>query len=113
MSIPSWFAGRSVFRVRKKEDGREKTIFEERIILVWATEFEEACAKVKAEAKAYQNANPGSELLDHIVVYCAQEEQIADGVEIWSILREADLSAADYVDHYHGAERESVLVYKC
>ena len=112
-SPPSWFAGRTTYRNPAfVEDGITKTIFEERIVLVWATEFAEACAKVRAEAEKYLQRDPKLELVDCTVVYCTQEQELSESAEVWSLLRESELSASDYIKHYHANERESCLICK-
>ena len=109
----SWFAGRTTYRnPALVEDGVTKTVFEERIVLVWATEFDEACAKIRAEAERYCQRDPKMQLVDCSVVYCTQEQVISEGAEIWSLLRESELSASDYIKQYHANERESLLVCK-
>jgi hypothetical protein len=109
----SWFAGRTTYRNSAiVEDGLAKTVFEERIILVWAREFEEASAKVRAEAQQYLQSDPNLELVECTVIYCTQEQEISEGAEVWSLLRECDMPASDYIRHYHSNERESVLVCK-
>jgi hypothetical protein len=100
--VKLWFAARTVYEHDKPGDG----LFEERIILVQALGFDEALAHAEAEAATYAEA-VSCAFTGYVTVYEIAEEQLADGVEVFSVMRDSDLAADDYIDRFYttGDER--------
>jgi hypothetical protein len=90
-----WFAARTVYEHDKPGDG----LFEERIILVRAAGFDEALARAEAEAATYAE-QVACAFTGYVTVYEIAEEQLGDGVEVFSVMRDSDLSAEDYIDRF-------------
>jgi hypothetical protein len=86
----------------------DRGVFEERIVLVWAASYEEACAKVHAEADWYRVSHPELEMLDCTVVHCTQTQEIGEGTEVWSIRRETRMDAEEYARQYHSMEKSGL-----
>jgi len=93
-----WYAIRTVYQFGVKADG--KNVFEERIVSLQASDWDEAHAKAKAESRAYENdadvtAHPQRD------GYEQDGESLIDGYEIWSELFESSLSLEDFfADRY-------------
>ena len=109
-----FFSARCIFHTEMIEVGKPVSIFEERIIFIKCREFVEAFDKAEIAAQKYaeQNKSENSKtlFLACIGVFIVQDP-IQDGVEVFSMLRESNLSGDDYLKIYHrtGAERNSFL----
>jgi len=108
MSHQSWYSVRSVFRSDRTEEGKPRRAFEERIVVFRATSFEEALAKAEAEAKRYAAGSPGCSTLDHVVAFHIHNEELRDGDEVWSCIRDADVSDEEFLSRIYGDECASL-----
>lgn len=99
-----WFSARTVFEHDKPGDG----LFEERIVLLRAADFEEALERAEAEALRYAE-EAGGTYTGYASVFEIADEQLADGSEVFSLMRDSDLEADDYIDHFFatGDERQA------
>ena len=103
----TWFAVRCVF-ASGSSAGPGARVYEERITLWRATSLEDAVARAETEAKTY--AASVEEAPDSYLGL-AQAFQLfdepADGAELFSLMRESELSAEDYLDAFFdtGSER--------
>jgi len=99
-----WFSARSVYEHDKPGDG----LFEERIVLLRAGGFEEALEKAEAEAMRYAE-QVGGTYTGYVSVFEIAVETLADGSEVFSLMRDSDLEADDYIDHFFatGDERQA------
>jgi hypothetical protein len=99
-----WFAARTVYEHDQPGDG----LFEERIILVRAASFDEAMERAQAEAATYAEQVTCA-FTGYITVFEIAEEQLSDGMEVFSVMRDSDLSAEDYIDRFYttGDERSA------
>lgn len=96
----SWFGVRCFFKVLEAS-------FEERVTIWRARSHEEAISMAEAEASEYADALGGVEYLN-----LAQSYLIGDrpehGSEVFSLVRDSDLSDDDYLDTFFntGTERQ-------
>jgi hypothetical protein len=99
-----WFSARTVYEHDKPGDG----LFEERIVLLRAGDFEEALERAEAEALRYAE-QVGGTYTGYASVFEIAEEQLGDGSEVFSLMRDSDLEADDYIDHFFatGDERQA------
>jgi hypothetical protein len=99
-----WFSARTVYEHDKPGDG----LFEERIVLLRAADFEEALERAEAEALRYA-AEVGGNYTGYVSVFEIAEEQLGDCAEVFSLMRDSDLAADDYIDHFFatGDERQA------
>jgi len=97
-----WFSARTVYEHDKPGDG----LFEERVVLLRAADFDEALERAEQEAAQYSEA-VGCAFTGYVTVYEMVEEELGDGAEVFSLMRDSDLSADDYVDRFYstGSER--------
>lgn len=109
-----FFSAKCVFRTEMIEDGRPTSVFEERIIFVKSREFDDAFEKAQKAAVKYAGENQTGKnktiFLACVGIFIVQDP-IDEGVEIFSMLRESNMSSADYLKlHYQtGSERDSFL----
>jgi hypothetical protein len=97
-----WFTARTIYEHDKPGDG----LFEERIVLIRAADFDEAFRRAEEEAKSYAEAVGGS-YTGFASLYELAEEEIGDGAEVFSLMRDSDLPAEEYIEHFFatGSER--------
>jgi hypothetical protein len=104
----SWFAVRCVFALGWPPEAVGKT-YEERITLWRAASAEEAMARAEAEASEYAATitDAPSKVLGLVQSYALYDEP-GDGAEVFSLLRESDISPKEYIDAFFdtGAERQ-------
>src|SRR3569833_600002 len=106
--MPS-FSVRCIFRWEPRPDQRRKHLYEERITLWVASDFDEAIALAEAEAQTY--AADGEDYLGCCQAYELVESIEASGVEAFSLLRESDLDPKEYVEAFFdtGEEHERTV----
>lgn len=96
------------------EEGQAVSVFEERIFFVKSREFGEAFDKAQEAAGKYVSENQTEKckttFLACVGIFIVQDP-IEDGVEVFSMLRESNMSSVDYLKlHYQtGSERDSFL----
>lgn len=108
MTNQSWYGVHTTFRSERMEDGKLRRVFEERILLFRAASFEEALAKGDAEAKRYASESQGCTPLDHIVAFHIHDEELREGDEVWSCMREADVSDQEFLRRIYEDECASL-----
>ncbi|WP_202880547.1 hypothetical protein [Kribbella amoyensis] len=105
MESSGWVAVRCVFRLTI--EGSQ--VYEERVTLWHARDADTAIVRAEAEAEEYAAG------IDAEYVGLAQgyvlSDAVADGAEVFSLLRTSPLDAESYLDRYFatGAERQSQL----
>jgi hypothetical protein len=104
MSAEPWYAAKCIFRHSGLQPERKGFVYEERVLIVRASDFPEAQAKAEAEARRY--AANGIEYLGYIDVYHLPAETLEDGVEVYSLMRSSKLQPREYLNRFHdtGAE---------
>ena len=106
MSYPQWYSAKTIYKHTTFEDGLAKTVFEERVVIFRATDFDDTIAKAEAEARQYCRATTGAEYLGFVDVYHVGDEGIESGAEVYSLVRDSNLSNRDYIDHFYDAGME-------
>jgi hypothetical protein len=96
-----WFSARTVYEHDKPGDG----LFEERIVLLRAVDFDEAFTKAEEEAEKYSREATCS-YTGYISIYEIPEENIGDGVEVFSLMRDSDYPADEYIEQFFDTGRE-------
>ena len=106
-----WFAVRCVFSCGWPATGG-RPLYEERITLWRASSVEDAVARAEAEAQTYAASIEDSpdRFLGLAQAYRLDDEP-GDGAEVFSLVRESDLPAEDYLDAFFdtGSERSREL----
>ena len=103
MEASGWFGVRCVFKI----DGDQEAVYEERVTVWRAGSAEEAIEQAEADAVQYAGGLEG-EYLGLAQVY-AMADELADGAEVFSLLRTSSLDPTRYLDNYFstGAERQT------
>jgi len=108
MNNEPWYGVKLVFRHNNLEvEVSGASVYEERIILVKATDEDEAISIAEKEAESYAADVGGCEYLKFASCFHTYEEKIIHLSEVFSVMRESSLSPADYLDKYYdtGSER--------
>ena len=102
-----WYAAKSVYRHHSVSDGSGQGTFEERVVLLRASNVEDAIARAETEAMAYCGADGGITYLNFVDVFHLIDDIVGDGTEIYSLVRESDLSDDGYLERFYdsGSER--------
>jgi hypothetical protein len=102
--MPS-FSTRTIIRWDSEAPEKKKYIYEERITL-WKAKDEDAALK-KSEKEAIRYAKEsGNKYLGYIQLYWLFTDIPVDGVEVFSLLRESDLSPKNYIDTHFDTGNE-------
>ena len=111
MNNSEWYAAKTVCKHQSVEDGIPKTLFEERVVLLQAADFNDAVAKGELEAQEYCRSIENVTYIRYINVYRLCADVVGHGTEIFSLMRESELSDSDYLDHFHddGKERTEIV----
>lgn len=108
MKDQSWYGVRSIIRSDRTVDGKPCRTFEERIVLFRAATFEEALAKGETEAKQYTADWPNQKALDHLVAFHIHNDELREGVEVWSCIRGLDMTDEEFVRKFYEGEYYSL-----
>ncbi|OLT20297.1 hypothetical protein BJF79_16295 [Actinomadura sp. CNU-125] len=103
MASAGWYGVRCVFRWPHEDEG----LYEENVTVWRAASFDEAIAEAEAEARDYANATDGA-YLDFAQAYFIGAEPLAEGSEVFSLMRTSALPAEEYVTRHFdtGHERQ-------
>jgi hypothetical protein len=86
-----WYAVRCLFR--------DDAVFEERITVWRADDFDDAIGQAVAEARQYAG-DLGVEYLGLAQAFHVSVPELASGVEVFSLMRESDLTPEDYLSRF-------------
>ena len=102
-----WYAVRSVFRHDAPTTSWAQHTFEERIVLFLAMDEDDAIAKAEREAETYDGYSTGYFMSYQLV----EDGPLGSGHELFSLMRDSDLTTDQYLDRYHdsGAERSRIV----
>ena len=100
-----WYSVRCVFEMRMgpswtpRADGRHE--YEERITLWRSRSFDEAIARAEADALEYAEQVEVTYLgMAQAFALDTDVEVLADGAEVFSLIRPHELGPTEYLDHY-------------
>ncbi|WP_034519788.1 DUF4288 domain-containing protein [Actinomadura rifamycini] len=102
MDRAGWYGVRCVFRWRHQDDA----LYEENVTVWRAASFDEAIAKAEAQAREYAEGADGRYLDFAQAYYIGAEDALAEGAEVFSLMRASDLGAGDYLTRYFDTGRE-------
>ena len=104
------YSVRCIFRWRPRQDQKAKHLYEERITLWQAKSIDHAIELAEQEAEAY--ASEDMEFLGYSQAYALFAPVTANGIEVFSLLRESDLDPDNYIDTYFDTGRERAGEYE-
>jgi hypothetical protein len=102
-----WYSAKTVYKHDRLENGIYKAVFEERIVVFLAHDLDDAISKAEIEAAEYCAKGENVRYLNFVNVFKLFAERLTNGSEIYSLMRESELSADDYLDRFYddGNER--------
>jgi hypothetical protein len=106
MSNLKWYGAKTIYKSYFLDDDTLKTIFEERVVLLRATDFDHAIAQAETEAAEYCRCLDDTEYLGYVNVYQIADATVGQGTEVYSLMRESDLSEENYLDHFYDDGKE-------
>jgi hypothetical protein len=101
--MPS-FSVRCIFRWARRPDQAARNLYEERITLWKAADIDEALRLAEDEADAH--ASDGETYIGFAQAYALYEDIAAEGVEVFSLLRESDLEPDQYIGTFFATSNE-------
>lgn len=109
MESREWYSVKCIFEHNDLARGAEATVYEERVVVLQAASLTDAIERGEAEAQEYVTAL-GSDSVCYagfISAYSTGEDELADRMEVYSLMRETTLSREEFLTHYHddGTER--------
>jgi hypothetical protein len=101
-----WYGAKCIF-LHTGIESCPGQVYEERVVLVRAGSFDEAISRAEAMAEEYAKDNGGCSYTGFIDVFHVYDEDIGDGAEVYSLMRESDLSKDEYLNRFYdtGTER--------
>ena len=105
-SQPEWYSAKTIFKHSVVDGGAQKSVFEERVVLLKATDFREAIEKAEAEAAAYCSASVSAIDLGYVDVYLLSEDAVGEGTEVYSLMRDSKLTDSEYLNQFHDTGNE-------
>jgi hypothetical protein len=81
-----------------QEPGRR--VYEERVVIIRAKDFDDAIERAEADAKSYAGENQGT-YIGYCNAYRMGGDSIADGTEVFSLTREVSLTPDEFVARYY------------
>lgn len=104
---PEWYSCKGVFRHDNLSPKKGKKVYEERVVLLRARNFDEAIELGEKEAEEYAQSLDGVKYMGFISVYRLFEKRLRHKAEVYSIMRENKMSKKEFLDRYYddGTER--------
>ena len=107
-SHKSWYSAKCIFQHATLSTSETEIVYEERIVLLRAESLDEALRLAEAEAQRYTAGNDEIRYCNFASVFHLFEDQIGDGAEVYSLMRQSPLSQSQYIDRYYDAGTERV-----
>ena len=105
----AWFSAKCIFRHPTARAEPVSSVYEERVIVTRARDFQAAMAKAEEEEEARECcALLDAEYLDHVSVFSIDATELGDKAEVYSLMRTSPLASDEYLDTFYdtGAEHE-------
>lgn len=95
----SWYSAKCVFRIPETDYRRQ--VYEERIILIKAKDWDSAIKKAETEANLYCDNSVTCEFTGFLDVFHLFDETVGDKTEIFSSMQASDLGSAEYLNRFY------------
>lgn len=105
MNNEPWYSAKCIFHHSDLRNKRGR-VYEERVVLIRADNFNEAIARAEKLAKKYAKGLDGCKYLGFVDVFHIFGESIEDGTEIYSLMRDSKLSKNKYLDRFFDTGKE-------
>jgi hypothetical protein len=97
MSDKEWYAARTIY---SHSGDSVDNLYEERIIVLKASSFDEAISEAEKEANEYADPESGTIYLEFVNVFKLYEKDIEHRTEVYSLMRESNLKPKNYLDTF-------------
>src|SRR4051794_20791772 len=103
--MSGWFGVRCLFDLTERDASGSRR-YEERVTVWAAATLDEAIARAEDDARDYAKDIEGRYL--GLAQAFAMSDQLTDGSEVFSLMRDSPLPPDDYLEHYFdsGSERQ-------
>ena len=108
MDEREWYSVKCVFEHDGLAEGSERTVYEERVVILRAAGFDDAIEQGEAEAQQYvEKLGDSVRYAGFIDAYRTGEKKLANGMEVYSLMRGTTLAREEFLTHYYddGTER--------
>ncbi|MBP7860299.1 DUF4288 domain-containing protein [bacterium] len=99
-----WFGVKTVYKFDALSNDCPDPVFEERVVLFRAVDFNQAINLAEEEALIY--AKEGNCKFTGFVNAFIIADEPAEKIEVYSLMRTSKLSEQDYLDHYYDSGTE-------
>jgi hypothetical protein len=96
-----WYSVKCIFRHDDLSRNEDEVVYEERIIVLKARNLDEAIALGEAEAKAYASGDGTTRFTGFVSAFHLFVTELAEGAEIYSLMRRSSLDIDPFLDHYY------------
>ncbi|MBL8851046.1 MAG: DUF4288 domain-containing protein [Planctomycetaceae bacterium] len=96
-----WYSARCLFVINAPEGSiRPRRVYEERIVLFRAADFEDALRQAEDEARRYAASLEGCRYLEHVDVFHLFDDELVSGTELYSLFRNGDPDPEAFVENF-------------
>jgi hypothetical protein len=106
MEIQEWYGAKTLYQIHSNTVEKLNKLYEERVIVLKASSFDDAIAEAEEEAKRYANDVSGITFLGYVNIFKLFSENIIDKTEVFSLMRESNLGPNKYIDRYFDTGKE-------
>ena len=101
MKVKKWYGARTLYKLSGyTSNSSSKSLYEERIIVLMASSFDDAIMEAEKEANIYANTTSGVIYLEYVSVFELYESKIKNKVEVFSLMRESALTPEKYISNF-------------
>ncbi|MGH9945143.1 MAG: DUF4288 domain-containing protein [Pyrinomonadaceae bacterium] len=107
MNTEPWYAAKCIFFHQDLPDEQGRPMYEERVVLLKADNFEQAIQLAEEDANQYASDLDGCEYCGYLDVFHLYDDEVGHGTEVYSLIRSSSLGINDYVNTFYdtGTER--------
>jgi len=99
--VREWYGVRCLFEHRDLDgDAPDRTVYEERVVILRAVSFEEAIELAEREGESYCAALDDVHMLDVVQAYLLADDPHEEGAEVFSLMRSSDLAPDEYATRF-------------
>jgi hypothetical protein len=100
-----WYSVRCLIRLGQRSNA-SNSMYEERVTIWRATDFEDAIARAEREASEYANATDAEYVGLAQAFHLACGDVIDAGTEVFSLIRGSELEPEDYINRFFDTDAE-------
>ena len=101
-----WYAAKCIFKHHPDSTNALKALYEERVVLFQAQNFDDAVNQAEAEAAEYCADSGRCAYVGYVDIYHLPEDHVGHRVEVYSLMRESSLSADEYLNRFYDTGNE-------